>query len=81
VKLFIKIAAIVVISLLSVGIFMQSKSLPQGEKIIGISVLLLTFVLLPLFLYYRFRNKNLKDYMLTKENIDKMIEKSKKSNL
>jgi hydrogenase-4 membrane subunit HyfE len=60
---------------------MQSKSLPQGEKIIGISVLLLTFVLLPLFLYYRFRNKNLKDYMLTKENIDKMIEKSKKSNL
>jgi len=81
VKLFIKIVAIVVISLLSVGIYMQSKSLPQGEKIIGISVLLLTFVLLPLFLYYRFRNKNLKDYMLTKENIDKMIEKSKKSNL
>lgn len=80
-KLFIKIVAIVVISLLSVGIYMQSKSLPQGEKIIGISVLLLTFVLLPLFLYYRFRNKNLKDYMLTKENIDKMIEKSKKSNL
>jgi len=60
---------------------MQSKSLPQGEKIIGISVLLFTFVLLPLFLYYRFRNKNLKDYMLTKENIDKMIEKYKKSNL
>jgi len=81
VKLFIKIVAIVVISLLSVGIYMQSKSLPQGEKITGISVLLLAFVLLPLFLYYRFRNKNLKDYMLTKENIDKMIEKSKKSNL
>jgi len=81
VKLFIKIVAIVVISLLSVGIYMQSKSLPQGEKIIGISVLLLAFVLLPLFLYYRFRNKNLKDYMLTKENIDKMIKISKKSNL
>lgn len=80
-KLFIKVLAIIVVSLLGIGLYMQSKSMPQGEKIIGISVLLLTFVLLPFFLYYRFKNKNLKDYMLTKENIDKMIEKSKNSNL
>jgi len=80
-KLFIKVLAIIVVSLLGIGLYMQSKSLPQAEKVIGISVLALALILLPFFLYYRFRNKNLKDYMLTKENIDKMIEKSKNSNL
>mgnify|MGYP000185374198 CR=1 FL=1 len=32
-------------------------------KIIG--VLLIAFVLMPLFIYHRYKNKNVKDYLMT----------------
>ena len=42
------------------------------EKLIGFGVMGLFLVVFPLFSYYRWKDKNLKDYMLTKENLDKM---------
>jgi hypothetical protein len=35
---------------------------------------------MPVFIYHRWKNKNVKDYMLTKENIEKMqdFQKDKK---
>ena len=43
-----------------------------GDRIIGIAVLSIAFVLMPLFIFYRSKGKKFKDYMLTKENLDKM---------
>ncbi len=43
-----------------------------AQKLIGIGVVVLFFVVFPLFSYYRWKDKNLKDYMLTKENLEKM---------
>jgi hypothetical protein len=43
-----------------------------SEKLIGFGVLGLFFVVFPLFSYYRWKGKDLKDYMLTQENLDKM---------
>ncbi|MBU2927921.1 hypothetical protein [Winogradskyella psychrotolerans] len=45
-----------------------------SEKLIGFGVLGLFFVVFPLFSYYRWKDKDVKDYMLTKENLDKMRE-------
>lgn len=44
----------------------------HAQKLIGFGVCGLFFVVFPLFSYYRWKDKNLKDYMLTKENLDKM---------
>jgi uncharacterized protein YxeA len=44
----------------------------QGDQIIGISVLAVSFILMPLFIYYRSKGKKFKDYMLTHENLEKM---------
>ena len=44
----------------------------HSEKLIGFGVLGLFFVVFPLFSYYRWKGKNIKDYMLTQENLDKM---------
>jgi hypothetical protein len=44
----------------------------QGERIIGFSVLAGTFLYLPLFLYHRWKGKQLKDYTLSEENLKKM---------
>jgi len=48
-----------------------------GERIIGISVLASAFILMPLFLAHRWKGKRLKDYTLTKENMDRMNKKNK----
>lgn len=49
-----------------------------SEKLIGFGVVGLFFVVFPLFSYYRWKDKDFKDYMLNQENIDKMKENQKK---
>lgn len=51
------------------GYFLESE---YSQKLIGFGVLGLFLVVFPLFSYYRWKDKNVKDYMLTKENLDKM---------
>ena len=43
-----------------------------SQKLIGCGVVVLFFVVFPLFSYYRWKDKKVEDYMITKENIDKM---------
>ncbi len=51
------------------GYFMD---VAYSQKLIGFGVLGLFIVVFPLFSYYRWKGKNVQDYMLTKENLDKM---------
>lgn len=48
-----------------------------AQKLIGFGVIGLVVVVFPLFSYYRWKDKDIKDYMLTKENLDKMRENQK----
>lgn len=52
-----------------------------SQKFIGFGVVGLFFLVFPLFAYYRWKDKNLKDYMLTKENLDKMRDHQKDKNI
>ena len=54
-------------------------NLDYSKKLIGFGVLGLFFVVFPLFSYYRWKDKDVKDYMLTKENLDKMRENQRNS--
>ena len=49
-----------------------------GNKIIGFSVLTAAFLYLPLFLYHRWKDKRLKDYTLTRENLERMKNEGKR---
>ena len=55
--------------------FLTSKA--YSEKLIGFGVIGLFIIVFPLFSYYRWKNKDIKDYMLTKESLDKMRENQK----
>ena len=57
------------IALILSGYFMDTH---HNEKLIGSGVVLLFFIVFPLFSYFRWKDKKVEDYMLTKENIDKM---------
>ncbi|MUU79317.1 hypothetical protein [Winogradskyella endarachnes] len=49
------------------------------EKLIGFGVVGLFFIVFPLFSYYRWKDKDVKDYMLSKENLDKMRKSQEES--
>jgi hypothetical protein len=51
---------------------MKANEIALSQKLIGFGVLGLFFFVFPLFSYYRWKNKNVSDYMLNKENIEKM---------
>ena len=45
-----------------------------GDRVIGLSILAAVFILMPMFLYHRWKGRDVKDYMLDKDNIKKMRE-------
>lgn len=51
------------------------EDIKTGDIIIGISVLVSCFILMPLFIYHRWKGKKLQDYTLSPENIKKMKDK------
>ncbi|MDA9850805.1 hypothetical protein N9C32_01780 [Flavobacteriaceae bacterium] len=78
-KILVKILSYLVFIGVFFGIF--SKELLDdrlGDIIIGVSVLVGTFVFMPLFLAHRWKGKKLKDYTLSDENLKKMKENSGK---
>jgi hypothetical protein len=50
-----------------------------SQKLIGFGVVGLFFVAFPLFAYYHWKDKDIKDYMLTQENLDKMRKREKET--
>jgi membrane protein YdbS with pleckstrin-like domain len=70
---------IVLLSILSIGSILIGyfAGFQNSEKFIGFGVLGLFFIVFPLFSYHRWKNKDVKDYMLTKENLDKMRDSEK----
>ena len=66
----------IIIVFLSYGIYHKNYiEFNTGEFIIGLTVLTGSFIYLPLFLYYRWTGKKLKDYTLNEENLKKMKKK------
>ncbi|TCK65039.1 hypothetical protein DFQ05_2251 [Winogradskyella wandonensis] len=48
-----------------------------SQKLIGFGVMGIFFIVFPLFSYYRWKDKDPKDYMITKDSIKKMRENQK----
>lgn len=50
-----------------------------GDRFIGVTILASIFILMPMFLYHRWKSRKVQDYMLTKDNINKMREFSEEN--
>ncbi|MCB0445757.1 MAG: hypothetical protein R2812_01595 [Gelidibacter sp.] len=68
-KYIIALLAILTIGCIVTGYIIDTD---YSQKLIGFGTVGLFIVVFPLFSYYRWKDKDLKDYMLTKENLDKM---------
>ncbi|MCQ0110311.1 hypothetical protein [Zhouia amylolytica] len=76
-KRFLQILFVAIIGAIAVGFyFKMNDNNVTGDRIVGIGVLAIAFVLIPLFIYHRSKGKKIQDYMFTQENIDKMNKKN-----
>lgn len=72
-NLFMKILGISILIGIATGFYLRlTGDIITGDRIIGISVLVSAFILMPIFLYVRWKGKRLKDYTLSEENMKKM---------
>lgn len=72
-RILIIILFFVSVGLLFYGFWHKSQvNEATGHKLIGLSVVLGFFVLMPLFIYHRWKDRKVADYMLTKEAIERM---------
>ena len=69
---FLRILLIAVFTGMGIGFYVKSSDEESGHLIIGTSIVVGVFVLMPIFIYHRWKDKSVKDYMLTKESIEKM---------
>ncbi len=77
IKIITLLALIAALTSISLGFILE---ISWAQKLIGFGVLGLFFIVFPLFSYYRWKDKDPKDYMLTKENLDKMKASQKRPN-
>ena len=83
-KIILRVLFVLILLFLITGYHIKSieESEIFGEKILGITVLFSVMIFLPVFLYHRWKDKDIRNYMLTKENFDriKKMNEKKKSN-
>jgi len=75
-KLVLNILLVLVLGGLAYGFYLQNLGDSSGQIIIGISVLVIAFAFMPLFIFHRYKNKNLKDF--TFDNYRKELEEHRK---
>jgi len=63
-KTVLKIVLAVTIAFVIFGYYTNNQNAGDGEKFIGIGVLIFAFVLMPLFVYHRYKNKDMSSYSI-----------------
>ncbi len=63
-KIILKIILVIVIGFVAFGYYMNSNNNGEGEKFIGIGVLLFAFILMPIFIYHRYNGRDLSRYSI-----------------
>jgi len=71
-KYILSIFLVAVVIGVCVGFYIRPDDIKTGDLIIGLSLVVLFFIIMPLFIYHRWKDRSVKEYMLTKENIEKM---------
>ncbi|PKP09217.1 MAG: hypothetical protein CVU08_14545 [Bacteroidetes bacterium HGW-Bacteroidetes-3] len=67
---------ILTLGMLCSGFYLKNSGNANGEIVIGLGVLMVAFILMPLFIYHRYKNKNIKDFTFDKFRRD-LEERSK----
>lgn len=68
-KNLLKILFAIFIVWLSVGIYLLKTAHPKAEIVMGLGVFYLSFLLMPIFIYHRYKDGKYKKYQLNDEKL------------
>jgi len=71
-KYILYVIFIAILTSISYGYYIKSDNELLGDKLIGISVMGFFLIWMPLFILHRYKNKDLKKYVITDETIKKI---------
>ncbi|MCB0475813.1 MAG: hypothetical protein KDC69_09055 [Flavobacteriaceae bacterium] len=63
-KLVLKILFLIFLVMLVIGFYLKNREYVKADLIIGLDVLFMAFVLMPLFIFYRYRQGKYKKYAI-----------------
>ena len=61
-KTVLRLILLAVASLIGYGYYLNIEASGNGEKHIGFGVVLFAFILMPMFIYHRYKGKDLRNY-------------------
>ncbi len=61
-KTALRVLLIICLVLIGAGTYLNLDTSGSGEKFVGFGALIFAFILMPLFIYHRYRNKDLSNY-------------------
>lgn len=59
---------------MATGVYLLSVNHEKGQIVMGLGVFFMSFVLMPVFIYYRYRDGRYKKYILNDKKIKEWIE-------
>lgn len=59
---------VLIIASLGYGFYLKNTGDANGEIVIGVSVLIIAFILMPLFIFHRYKNKDLSNFNIKNFN-------------
>ncbi len=63
-KIVLRIVLLIVVVLIGFGAYTNKLAESEGEIFIGIGVIILAFILMPLFIYHRYNGRDLSRYSI-----------------
>ena len=63
-KILLKILFILFLGSMVIGFYMKYSNIENADIVIGLGVLFLSFILMPLFIFYRYQQGKYKKYVL-----------------
>jgi multisubunit Na+/H+ antiporter MnhC subunit len=68
-KIFLKILFIVFLVWMCVGFYLLENNHEKAKIVMGLCVFYLSFVLMPIFIYYRYRNGRYQKYIISDDKL------------
>ncbi|APG65995.1 hypothetical protein LPB136_11740 [Tenacibaculum todarodis] len=77
-KTVLKILFVIFILWMCTGFYLIKTEHEKAQIVMGLGVFFLSFILMPLFIYYRYRDNKYKKYILNDQKIKEWIDNSNK---
>ena len=75
-KILIRILFIIFLCWMVVGAYLLNSEHPKAQIIMGLGVLYMSFILMPIFIYFRYKDNKYKKYIINDKKIKEWIDNS-----